>query len=84
MKSSPRSDEVLLRHMLECLDNIDADTGRDRARFFGSRMVRDAVLRNLQTLTESSQRLGDAIKAAEPATRAHGTGQGRQASASTG
>ena len=67
MKSSPRSDEVLLRHMLECLDNIDADTGRDRARFFGSRMVRDAVLRNLQTLTESSQRLGDAIKAAEPA-----------------
>lgn len=66
MKPGTDADLVLLRHMLECLDHIDADTGRDRSVFFGSRMVRDAVLRNLQLLTESSQRLSAAIKATEP------------------
>jgi uncharacterized protein with HEPN domain len=38
----------------------------DRARFEGSRLVQDAVVRNLQTLTESSQRLSKALKASEP------------------
>lgn len=66
MKPAADADTVLLRHMLECLDHIDADTRRDREVFFGSRMVRDAVLRKLQLLTESSQRLSTAIKAAEP------------------
>ena len=38
----------------------------DRSRFETSRLVQDAVIRNLQTLTESSQRLSDNIKATEP------------------
>lgn len=33
--------------------------------FDGSSLVQDAVLRNLQTLTESSQRLNDGAKAGE-------------------
>lgn len=66
MKPETDADVVLLRHMLECLDHIDADTGCDRSVFFGSRMVRDAVLRKLQLLTESSQRLSATIKATEP------------------
>lgn len=66
MKPGTDADLVLLRHMLECLDHIDADTGRDRSVFFGSRIVRDAVLRKLQLLTESSQRLSAAIKETEP------------------
>ena len=32
----------------------------------GSSLVQDAVVRNLQTLAESSQRLSDEIKATEP------------------
>ena len=35
-------------------------------RFDASRLVQDAVIRNLQTLTESSQRLSNEIKATEP------------------
>lgn len=66
MKTTAETDIVLLRHMLACLDNIEADTLRRREVFFGSRMVRDAVLRNLQLLTESSQRLSAAVKDAEP------------------
>ena len=65
MKTAGENHNVLLRHMLECIDNIEADTQRRREVFFGSRMVRDAVLRNLQLLTESSQRLGAAVKATE-------------------
>jgi uncharacterized protein with HEPN domain len=66
VKTGSEADLVLLRHMLGCIDNIDADTQRRRAVFFGSRTVRDAVLRNLQLLTESSQRLSAAVKDAEP------------------
>lgn len=36
------------------------------ARFDASTLVQDAVIRNLQTLAESSQRLSDSIKATEP------------------
>jgi uncharacterized protein with HEPN domain len=38
-----------------------------RQTFEASRPVQDAVIRNLQTLTESSPRLPEAIKATEPA-----------------
>jgi len=48
---------VLLEHMLDCLRRINEYTGHERARFVGSHLVQDAVIRNLQTLAESSQRL---------------------------
>ena len=47
--------------MRECLDRIHEYTGGDRARFEGSRLIQDAVIRNLQTLAESSQRLSPEI-----------------------
>lgn len=52
--------------MGECIERIIEYTAGDRSRFEASRLVQDAVIRNLQTLTESSQRLSDAIKATEP------------------
>lgn len=66
MKPGPDTDQALIAHMRECLCLIAEYTANDRARFNGSRMVQDAVIRNLQTLTESSQRLSDAMKAREP------------------
>lgn len=66
MTPSADLDAVLLAHMRECLDRIDEYTGRERACFMASRMVQDAVVRNLQTLTESSQRLSSEAKACEP------------------
>jgi uncharacterized protein with HEPN domain len=62
----PDSDRVLLVHMQECIGRVREYTAGDKARFETSRLVQDAVIRNLQTLTESSQRLSDAIKATEP------------------
>jgi uncharacterized protein with HEPN domain len=62
----PQADRVLLAHMRDCLDRIEEFTGNQRARFESSRLVQDAVIRNLQTLTESSQRLSSEIKGTEP------------------
>lgn len=66
MKQNGEGDGVLLQHMQECLDRVEEYTGGDRTAFFGSRLVQDAVVRNLQVLAESSQRLSDALKATEP------------------
>lgn len=60
------ADRVLIAHMRECIARIQEYTEGDRSRFEASRLVQDAVIRNLQTLTESSQRLSAQIKATEP------------------
>ena len=57
---------MLLAHMRDCLDRILEYTNAERSRFDTSRLVQDVVIRNLQTLTESSQRLSDEIKSTEP------------------
>jgi len=57
---------VLLAHMRDCLDRIAEYTNAERSRFDTLRLVQDAVIRNLQTLAESSQRLSAEIKATEP------------------
>ena len=66
MNPGPGADRVLLAHMRDCLDRIFEYANAERARFDGSRLVQDAVIRNLQTLAESSQRLSSEIKATEP------------------
>ena len=65
MTPGPEADRVLLAHMRDCLDRIREYTNGERARFDASRLVQDAVIRNLQTLAESSQRLSNEIKAIE-------------------
>lgn len=66
MNAGPEADRVLLAHIRDCLDRILEYTNADRARFDASRLVQDAVIRNLQTLAESSQRLSSEIKDSEP------------------
>lgn len=56
---------MLLEHMPDCLKRISEYTGREKARFEGSQLVQDAVIRNLHTLAESSQRLSSDIKSTE-------------------
>ena len=56
-----KDDSVYLEHMLDCLERID-EYIVDKTQFYSSRLVQDAVIRNLQVMAESSQRLGDDIK----------------------
>ncbi len=66
MKTGTLADKVYVHHMLECIERIAEFCADDEARFGASRLIQDAVVRNLQTLTESSQRLSDELKATEP------------------
>lgn len=56
-------DRLYLVHIRECLDRVKRYTRRGRARFLADVMIQDAVLRNLQVLAESTQRLSQATKA---------------------
>ena len=66
MKPGLQGDALYLRHMQECIERIDEYVGGDETRFRNSRLIQDAVVRNLQTLAESSQRLSDVVQAQEP------------------
>ena len=61
-----KDDRVYLRHILRCIARIEEYTIEGRDTFFASPLVQDGVIRNLQTLAESSRRLGDAVKARHP------------------
>ena len=67
MTDAPTNDHALLDHILACIGRIREYSGSSRSTFFASSMVQDAVMRNLQTLAESTQRLSQAAKDAEPA-----------------
>jgi uncharacterized protein with HEPN domain len=58
-----KDDRVYLRHILDCIGAIESYVGTDRALFLSDRKTTKAVLRELQELAESTQRLSDAAKA---------------------
>ena len=61
-----KDDAVYLRHILECIRRIDDNTREGRTQFLHSQTVQDAALRNLQTLSESTQHLSETLKARHP------------------
>ena len=62
-----KDDRLYLIHINERLERIEEYIGEgDKAEFLASMLVQDAVLRNLQTLAESTQRLSDRLKEAHP------------------
>jgi uncharacterized protein with HEPN domain len=62
MRLDASTDELYLTHMLECVEHIEEYVQGNEHLFRNSRLVQDAVLRNLQTLAESSQRLSPTFK----------------------
>ena len=63
-----KDDRLYLIHILECIDRINEYTKGGKAAFLADRKTQDAVLRNLHTLTESSQRLSSTLKSGHPET----------------
>ena len=59
-----KDDRVYLKHILRCIARIQEYTAGGRESFFASPLIQDGVIRNLQTLAESSQHLSEGIKAA--------------------
>ena len=58
-----KDDRLYLIHIQERIARIEDYVKGGRAVFLGTDLIQDAVLRNLQTLAESTQRLSDEIKA---------------------
>lgn len=61
-----KDDRFYLLHILDCIQRIEADTAGGVESFRGSRTIQDAVVRNLQILAESSQRISDGLKSRSP------------------
>jgi len=61
-----KDDRVYLKHVLRCIARIEEYTAAGRQSFFSSSLIQDGVIRNLQTLAESSQRLNESIKGSYP------------------
>jgi uncharacterized protein with HEPN domain len=59
-------DRAYLEHIKECVRRIEENTRDGRETFLASYTLQDAVLRNLQTLSEATQRLSITLKEAHP------------------
>lgn len=58
-----KDDRLYLIHIKECIERIDSYlSNADKHKFFRSTLLQDAVIRNLQILAESTQRLSDEVK----------------------
>ncbi len=61
-----RDDRLYLIHISECIERIESYVaGKDKQQFLDSSLIQDAIIRNLQLLAESTQRLSDAAKERE-------------------
>lgn len=61
-----KPDSVYLAHILECIRKVREDVAAGREAFFKSHLIQDAVLRNLQVMAESTQRLSAECKHRRP------------------
>lgn len=61
-----KDDRLYVIHISECLARVGQYTADGKDNFFADTKTQDAVLRNLQTLSESTQRLSTALKASHP------------------
>lgn len=61
-----KEDQIYISHILECISRIQSYVTDGHESFRVSTLIQDAVLRNLQTLTESSQRISPEIKFRHP------------------
>ncbi len=57
-----KDDEFYLKHILECIADVQEYTKGGKTSFLSSKLVQDATLRKLQILAESTTRLSNAIK----------------------
>jgi uncharacterized protein with HEPN domain len=61
-----RDDRLYIDHLLDCVRRIDRYCQNGEDAFRESELIQDAVLRNLQTLAESTQRISDQLQALHP------------------
>jgi uncharacterized protein with HEPN domain len=66
-----KDDSVYLHHIIECIRRIEQNVKGGREQFMASHTLQDAVIRNLQTMAESTQRISDDLKQVHPEIEWH-------------
>jgi uncharacterized protein with HEPN domain len=61
-----KDDRLYLVYIRECIERIERYAAEGREAFFADTKTQDAVLRNLHTLCESTQRLSEDLKGMHP------------------
>ncbi len=61
-----KDDSVYLSHINECLLRIEKNIANGLDEFLKSAIIQDATLRDLQTMSEATQRLSIEIKSSQP------------------
>ncbi len=61
-----KDDRLYLIHIRECMERVIMYTEEGKDVFFADIKTQDAVMRNLQILAESTQRLSDSLKERHP------------------
>ena len=61
-----KSQRAYVEHVIECIRRIGEDSAPGRTAVFASRTLQDAIVRNLQVLCESTQRIAEPHKQRHP------------------
>ena len=61
-----KSQRAYAQHVIECIGRIAEDSAPGRDAVFASRTLQDAIVRNLQVLCESTQRIDEKHKDQHP------------------
>jgi len=59
-------DRLFLEHIGHCIARVEEYISDGREVFMSSQLIQDAVVRNLQTLAESTQRISQQLKTDHP------------------
>ena len=61
-----KEDRLYICHVIDCVDRIERYCRDGEDAFRESELIQDAVLRSLQTLAESTQRISEHLKTRHP------------------
>ena len=52
-----KSDKVYLTHIMECIESIEEYTEEGKEKFIKSKLIQDAVIRNLEIIGEATKKI---------------------------
>jgi uncharacterized protein with HEPN domain len=61
-----KNDQLYLTHILECITNIESYLPNGKEDFFSSRLIQDAVIRNLEVIGEATKRISKEFRDQHP------------------
>lgn len=61
-----KNDEVYLRHILECIESIESYAPNRKSDFFISKLMQDAVIRNLEVIGEATKCISQDFRQKHP------------------